>query len=94
MRIDVSFLPALVAAFMLTFARIGTMVMLMPGVGELNLPSRVRLAIALVLTAVILPAHQNAYQIDLKELAPVLVMLFQEIFIGAVLGMTPGWKIV
>lgn len=88
MRIDVSFLPALVAAFLLTFARIGTMVMLMPGVGELNLPSRVRLAIALVLTAVILPAHQGAYQVDLKELGPVLVMLFQEIFIGAVLGMT------
>ena len=32
--IDVSFLPALAAAFLLTFARVGTMVMLLPGVGE------------------------------------------------------------
>ena len=38
MRIDISFLPALAAAFLLTFARVGTMVMLLPGVGELNLP--------------------------------------------------------
>lgn len=88
MRIDISFLPAIAAAFMLVFARIGTMVMLLPGVGELNLPSRVRLAVALVLTAILLPAHQSAYTVDLKELAPVLVMLVQEIVIGAVLGLT------
>ncbi len=30
MRIDVSFLPALAAAFLLVFARIGTMLMLLP----------------------------------------------------------------
>jgi flagellar biosynthesis protein FliR len=88
MRVDVSFLPLLAAAFLLTFARVGTMVMLMPGVGELNLPARVRLTIALVLTAILLPSHQKAYAIDLTALAPVLTMLFQEIVIGAVLGLT------
>ena len=31
MQVDVSFLPALAAAFLLMFARIGTMVMLLPG---------------------------------------------------------------
>ena len=89
MQIDVSFLPALAAAFLLTFARIGTMVMLLPGVGELTLPSRVRLALALVLTAIILPAHENAYAIDLNNsLAPAITMLIQEIMIGVILGMT------
>src|SRR5450631_899304 len=88
MKVDVSFLPVLAAAFLLTFARVGTMVMLLPGVGELNLPSRVRLTIALVLTAILLPAHQKAYTVDLRALAPVLTMLFQEIVIGAVLGLT------
>ncbi len=43
MKIDVSFLPALAATFMLVFARIGTMVMLLPGLGELSVPVRVRL---------------------------------------------------
>jgi flagellar biosynthesis protein FliR len=88
MHVDISFLPGLAAAFLLTFARIGTMVMLLPGVGEQNMPTRVRLTIALVLTAVLLPAHQKAYTVDLTALGPVLVMLFQEIIIGAVLGLT------
>jgi flagellar biosynthetic protein FliR len=88
MRVDVSFLPILAAAFLLTFARVGTMVMLMPGVGELNLPARVRLTIALVLTAVLLPSHQKAYTIDLTAMAPVLTMLMQEMVIGAVIGLT------
>ncbi|HZQ14603.1 MAG TPA: flagellar biosynthetic protein FliR [Pseudolabrys sp.] len=88
MTIDVSFLPALAAAFLLTFARIGTMVMLVPAIGEQNLPARVRLAIALTLTAILLPAHQKAYTVDLNTLAPVLVMLIEEIIVGAVLGLT------
>ncbi len=88
MKIDISFLPALAAAFMLTFARVGTMVMLLPGVGEMSVPARVRLTMALVLTAILLPAHQKAYAVDLKAMGPVLVMLFQELIIGAVLGLT------
>jgi flagellar biosynthetic protein FliR len=88
MHVDISFLPGLAAAFLLTFARIGTMLMLLPGAGEQNMPTRVRLTIALVLTAVLLPAHQKAYTVDLTALGPVMVMLFQEIIIGAVLGLT------
>jgi len=88
MRVDISFLPAMAAAFLLTFARVGAMVMLLPGVGELNLPSRVRLSIALVLSALLLPAHQKAYAVNLGALGPVLVLLFQELMIGAVLGLT------
>jgi flagellar biosynthesis protein FliR len=88
MRIDISFLPALATAFMLTFARVGTMVMLLPGVGELSVPSRVRLTIALALTAILLPSHQKAYVVDLKTFGPVLILLFQELIVGAVLGLT------
>jgi flagellar biosynthesis protein FliR len=88
MRVDISFLPALAAAFMLTFARVGTMLMLLPGIGEQTMPSRIRLGIALLLTALLLPAHQKAYAIDLGAVGPVIVMLFQELVIGAVLGLT------
>src|SRR6188472_2998255 len=88
MKIDISMLPMLAAAFMLTFARVGTMVMMMPGIGEMNMPARVRLTIALVLTAILLPAHQAAYNVDLNTLGPVILMAFQEIIIGAVLGLT------
>ncbi|MFA6266498.1 MAG: flagellar biosynthetic protein FliR [Pseudolabrys sp.] len=88
MQINISFLPVLAAAFLLTFARVGTMVMLMPGIGESNMPSRVRLSIALVLTMVLTPLHQSAYHVSLNTLGPVLVLLFQEMIIGAVLGLT------
>jgi flagellar biosynthetic protein FliR len=88
MKLDISVLPMLAAAFLLTFARVSTMVMMMPGIGEMNMPARVRLTIALVLTAILLPAHQAAYTINLSALGPVIMMLFQEIAIGAVLGLT------
>jgi flagellar biosynthesis protein FliR len=87
-RIDLSFLPALAAAFLLVFARTGTMLMLLPGLGEQNLSARMRLTFALVLAAVLLPLHRNAYHIDPSALGPALVMLVEEILIGAMLGVT------
>src|SRR5258708_6260466 len=88
MRIDVSYLPALAAAFMLAFARIGAMVMLMPGLGEANIPVRIKLSIALLLTLIMLPLHRQAYHVDMQSLTGLLVMMLQEIFIGIVLGAT------
>jgi flagellar biosynthetic protein FliR len=88
MRLDVSFLPALAATFMLVFARIGAMVMLMPGLGETNIPVRIKLSIALALTLIILPLHRGAYQVDMTSLTPLLVLMLHEIVIGIVLGAT------
>ncbi len=88
MRIDISLLPALAAAFMLVFARVGAMVMLLPGLGEANIPVRIKLAIALALTLIILPLHRAAYAIDMNSLSPLLVLMVHEIVIGIVLGAT------
>lgn len=88
MRIDVSFLPALAATYLLVFARIGTMVMLLPGLGEVVVSSRFRLTIALALAAVIFPLHSNAYHVDVRSMASVISMLVEELMIGAVLGIT------
>src|SRR6185503_8001408 len=55
--------------------------------GEMTVSPRVRLTIALALTAVIMPLHRGDYQIDLHAFGPVLMMLGQEILIGIVLGM-------
>jgi flagellar biosynthetic protein FliR len=88
MQVDVSFLPALATAFLLIFARIGTMIMLLPGLGELTVPVRMRLTIALLLAFVLMPLHRDAYQIDLREPGPVLLMLGTEMLIGVVLGLT------
>src|SRR4030095_3721071 len=88
MRVDISLLPALAATFMLVFARIGAMVMLLPGFGETNIPTRIKLAIALLLTLIILPLHRTAYQIDMSSLTPLMVMMLHEIVVGIVLGAT------
>jgi flagellar biosynthetic protein FliR len=88
MRVDISFLPALAATFMLVFARIGAMVMLLPGFGETSIPTRVKLSIALLLTMIILPLHRQAYQVDLNSVAPLVVLMLHEIVIGIVLGAT------
>jgi flagellar biosynthesis protein FliR len=88
MRIDISMLPALAAAFMLVFARVGAMVMLLPGLGETNIPVNIKLAIALLLTLIILPLHRDAYHVDMGSLTPLLVLMVREIVIGIVLGAT------
>jgi flagellar biosynthesis protein FliR len=88
MRIDVSMLPALAATFMLVFARVGAMVMLLPGFGESNIPVRIKLAIALLLTLIILPLHRAAYQVDLTSMSAMGVLMVHEIIIGVVLGAT------
>ena len=88
MRVDISLLPALAATFMLVFARVGAMVMLLPGFGETNIPVRVKLGIALLLTLIILPLHRAAYQVDLSSMSSLAVLMVHEIIIGIVLGAT------
>jgi flagellar biosynthesis protein FliR len=88
MRIDISLLPVLAAAFMLVFARVGAMVMLLPGLGESNIPVRIKLAIALLLTFIILPLHRADYHVSMDALSALLVLMVYEILIGIVLGAT------
>src|SRR6201997_5512864 len=88
MRLDVSLLPALAAAFMLAFARVGAMVMLLPGLGESNIPVRIKLSIALLLTLIILPLHRQAYHVDMTSMTSLLVLMLHEIVIGIILGAT------
>src|SRR5207253_8031819 len=81
MQLNVSFLPAYGAAFILMFARIGTMLMLLPGLGEMSVPVRIRLSIALLLTLVLFPLHRPDYAIDLRLPGPVIIALGQELLI-------------
>src|SRR6201996_3871701 len=88
MRIDISLLPAPAATFMLVFARVGAMVMVLPGLGEANIPVRIKLSIALLLTLIILPLHRADYHVNLDAISALLVMMMYEILIGIVLGAT------
>ncbi len=74
-------LPEWATAFMLAFARVGVLVMLLPGLSERMMPMRIRLAIALLLSLVFLPVAQPV----LPTGSPIAT-LFIEVAIGFTIG--------
>ena len=79
-------LPGVAAAFLLTFARVGTLVMLMPGVGEQTVSPRLRLAFALLVALVLYPLARPLFA---ALAGPALVTtLIGEILVGLVLGLS------
>jgi flagellar biosynthetic protein FliR len=80
-------IPEIATAFMLTFARVGTLVMLMPGLGEQMIPTRARLSLALLLTLVLFPLTRTLLPAGGTP-ASVIGVLIGEIAVGLVLGVS------
>ena len=79
-------IPEIAAAFMLTFARVGTLVMLMPGIGEQMIPVRARLGFALLLTLVLFPLTRTL--LPTGGTAPAVIgVLIGEIGVGRLRGL-------
>ena len=79
-------LPAEGFAVFLVFARIGTAMMLLPGFGEVYVSTRIRLALALAITAVLAP--QVAHDLPGLPGSPItlLVVLLGEAAVGFLIG--------
>ncbi len=79
-------LPELATLFMLTFARVATLGMLLPGTGERLIPGRMRLSFALLLTLILLPLVRGLFP---QGGAPAIVIgtLIGEVAIGLMLGL-------
>jgi flagellar biosynthetic protein FliR len=80
-------IPELSAAFLLTFARVGTMVMLMPGVGEAMISARLRLAFALLLSLVLFPFTRTILP-SLAAPTAGIGLLIGEIAVGLAIGVS------
>jgi flagellar biosynthesis protein FliR len=81
-------LPGLAAAFLLTFARVGTLLMLMPGIGESFVSARVRLAFALLVSLVLFPMVRPLLPAGGGPASPALVTaLIGEVAVGLTLGL-------
>jgi flagellar biosynthetic protein FliR len=80
-------IPNLATAFMLTFARVGTMVMLMPGIGEQLITPRARLAFALLLSLVLFPLTRTLLPSGGAP-ASVIGLLIGEIAVGLLIGLS------
>lgn len=83
----VTILPDLAALFILVFARVGTMVMLLPGLGERFVLNRAKLAIAVFIALLMVPVARPLMQVP-ADPAALMALLISEILVGAVLGLS------
>jgi flagellar biosynthesis protein FliR len=83
---SISMLPEWAVLFMLVFARIGVLVMLMPGTGEPTIPARVRLSIGLLVALLITPTVQPLFRFDPADSAQIINLLIVEMLIGLMIG--------
>jgi flagellar biosynthetic protein FliR len=79
-------LPGLAFQAVLVFARLGAAVMLLPGLGEQEIPATIRLALGLGLLALLLPALAPGLPPAPEASAEALRMIAQEVVIGLWLG--------
>jgi flagellar biosynthetic protein FliR len=84
LRLD--WLPEVAYLYLLVFARTGTMLMLLPALGEQIIPARLRLTFALMLTLVLYPLLRPALPALPAGVMGIAGILFHEIAIGLILG--------
>lgn len=82
---QIAILPEISALFVLVFARVGTLVMLMPGIGERFILSRARLSLAFFVALVMLPMARGTITVP-SDPAGLGGLLISEILIGLALG--------
>jgi flagellar biosynthesis protein FliR len=80
------FLPANIFAVMLVFARIGTAMMMLPGFGEVYVPARFRLLLAMILSVLLIPILAPILPSMPGSPSALLVVFSAEIAIGLFIG--------
>lgn len=80
------FLTLQIFALMLTFVRIGTAVMIMPGVGDSFVPANIRLYFALALSLVLMPIVASKLPMPLPTGGMFIILIFIEFLVGAMIG--------
>jgi len=86
MTIGLDWLPQTAFLYLIVFARVGSMLMLMPALGETSIPARMRLSFALVFSLVLYPLLSGQLPVLPDELMAIVVLLVHEIIIGLMLG--------
>lgn len=86
MTITFDYLPATAFSLFIIFARIGPMVMILPGIGEHSIPMQIRLAFALMLTVCIYPIVVGKLPPLPTSLMGLVGMMLQELLIGFAFG--------
>ncbi len=85
---QIELLPSVAFVYMLIFSRTGTILMLMPALGESSFPARVRLVFALALALVLYPVVVNDYPPIPQDFGTILRLLVGEMAVGFLIGLT------
>lgn len=75
-----------VTAFLLVFARVGAMTMLFPGIGDEQVPPRIRLTFALLLSLIILPQALLRLPPPPQTFPALAALMLGEVLIGLMIG--------
>jgi flagellar biosynthetic protein FliR len=87
MHIHLPALSGLVLVYMLVFARTGSMIMVLPGLSEMGVPSRVRLILALAVSVALTPTVSSAYPVTAPASTLALgLLVIQEVIAGLLVG--------
>ncbi|HEY4199873.1 MAG TPA: flagellar biosynthetic protein FliR [Devosiaceae bacterium] len=86
MTIGLNWLPDTAFLYMIVFARVGCMLMLLPALGESTIPANMRLAFAVMFTLVLLPLLRDHLPPLPTEFMSIVALLFHELIIGLLLG--------
>lgn len=81
-----SFLTAGVFTFILIFARLGTAIMIMPGVGDSFVPARIRLYVGLALALMLTPVVQVYMPKEVPDTPVLFMLILMEFVIGLLVG--------
>lgn len=82
----IAMLPILAFQAVLVFARLGAAVMLLPGLGEQEIPPTIRLALGLALLALLLPSLAPGLPAAPEQGAEAVRLVAQEVVVGLWLG--------
>ncbi len=87
MNIGLNWLPEIAFTYMLIFARVGTMLMILPAFGEKVISANLRLSFALILSLLMFPLiSEYLPQFNKANLMSIIFILLYEIIVGLILG--------
>jgi flagellar biosynthetic protein FliR len=84
--VGLEWLPQTAFAYLMIFARVGTLLMLMPALGERAIPGRLRLSFALLFSLMIYPLVGGELPDFTDNLYQALALMGHEIAVGFILG--------
>jgi flagellar biosynthetic protein FliR len=84
--VSINWLPEVAYLFLVIVARVGTMVMLVPGFGESFLNARIRLGLALALSFVLFPVISPVLPAQPEGVMAAIAVLLHEVVVGLILG--------